>query len=385
MAIKWQRGTFVKFFAQMKIRVGGQNSTDIQAGDEFEYDGSILKYAGAEVATPQLRGAIDAGWATFNEEAAAPAAPARPSRNVAKSQTVNRDLSRVQRTSSMETSTVDEDEVLRIGDRAATSKGADPRILQRDDNRRVRGMEITGDLAGDQEAVTIGRVRTSAKTVFADSTRSDAVSRQITALENQTPKAALFAKEKTVEREGVSIRTTAGVRPGTRMSQEDEGVVVGRVRKTDRAGGGSGVTVQDTSNIREERARAQREAARASGPKQSQAAPAKKPAKAATKPAPKAAAKPAAKAAKSPPMTMEGLAPKAPAKAEKITDPRVRVARAFDPSFPNSWTFTGKLADRIKAVRDHGATPQFVQALFAAEGDQMRKKLSEEFPKLLEA
>ena len=55
--------------------------------------------------------------------------------------------------------------------------------------------------------------------------------------------------------------------------------------------------------------------------------------------------------------------------------PKIRVARRIDPSFPATWKFDGKLADRLKAAQEHGATPKFLEALYAAEGDQMRRQL----------
>ena len=70
MDIRWKRGEFRKFFAKMKIRVGSVGNAAggvIQEGDEFEYDGSILKYAGAELQSTQLRGAVLNDWVTIDE------------------------------------------------------------------------------------------------------------------------------------------------------------------------------------------------------------------------------------------------------------------------------------------------------------------------------
>lgn len=345
MDIKWQRGKFVKFYAQMKIRVGGSVPMDIHKGDEFEYDGSILKYSGAEISSPQLRGAISNDWATLHEDEEPSVAPIRPNRNVAKSQSVNRDLGKVQRATGrdMETSTQDEDIVLSVSDRAAPGKGASPKILRAEDNRRTsRGMSINASDIETQEAVTIGRVRTSAKTVF-NATNESETSRKITQLENMTPKAQLdpdFIRpgKNTVHREGVDIKMSVG-KPDpydVSNSQDDDGQYVGKVRKSASTRGGDGVSVADTSNIRGERAEAQEQL---------------KPAKSAPE-----------------------------LKIDVKINPKVRVALAIDPKFPKDWNFTGKLADRLEAVKKHGATPKFLEALYAAEGDQMRKVLAKTYP-----
>lgn len=342
--IKWQRGKFIKFFAKMKIRVGGQNSIDIMSGDEFEYDGSILKYSGMEVSQPQLRGAVESGWASLSpDDYDDSPVPTRPSRNVAKSQTVNKDLNRVQRASAMSTSSMDEDEVLRISDRSAPTKNASPPILNQDNNRRR--MEVRSSDTDDQGAVSIGRVRTSAKAVFSDVTTA-ASAKKLAEIENMSNvKAELYGRDGTITREGVSVKTNVSSVRNTGATQDDDGVSVGSVRKTASVGT-DGISVSDTSNIRNSKLSSKTDLKSKSSSKNS------------SKPV---------------------ISPKKSA-VEKITDPRIRVARVLDPDFPSSWVFTGKLADRLQAVKDHGITPQFLQALFAAEGDQMRKVLVKEFP-----
>jgi hypothetical protein len=314
-----------------------------------------------EIAQTGIRGAIENGWATVREESDRPVtSPVRGSRNVASSQSVNRDLSRVQRSSAMETSSYDEDEVLKIGDRSAQVKGSDPKILKQADNRRVRGMEVTGDVADSQEGVTIGRVRTAARTVFSDATPGAASSKKLAEIENMSNvRASLYGKNGTISKEGVTIKTNVTGVKRAEMSQEDEGTFVGNVRKTPPVGG-SGVTVTDTSNIRSERAKRDAEAMRPQP-------------KAAAKPQPKVQAKPAVKAAAKP-------QPKTSAKDSGPVSPKVRVARRIDPSFPADWCFEGKLADRLSALKGVKPSTNFIEALYAAEGDQMRKVLEREYP-----
>ncbi len=322
--IKWQRGNYQKFFALMKIRVGGANAMDIQKGDEFEYDGSILKYSGMEIAQPQMRGAIQSGWASLVLDESAPVDPVRPTRNIAKAQTINKDLNKVQRASpaAIETSSLDEDEVLRVTDRSSETKS--PKIITAQDNRKSR-LSVRSDTADDQGAVTIAKIRTSAKADF-DVSKSDAA-KTLQQLENLSNVRADI-DGKTVTREGVTIKTNVGRIDRVAMAEEDDGIEVGRVRKSgsDHA---EGISIRDTSNIRH---------------------------------------------------GSESSVTQSKPVIDRSLNPKIRIARSIDPSFPSDWSFEGKLADRLAAVKARDPSPEFLEALFAAEGDQMRKTLIKEFP-----
>ena len=74
--------------------------------------------------------------------------------------------------------------------------------------------------------------------------------------------------------------------------------------------------------------------------------------------------------------------PKTSVAALKKLPPKIRVAKRIDPDFPVSWDFTGKLKERLERVKSRGPTDVFLEALYAAEGDQMRKVLEKEYPKL---
>jgi len=332
--IKWQRGTFHKFFAQMKIRVGGSNAVEISKGDEFEYDGSILKYSGMELSQPQMRGAITNGWATLFDNRTQSIDSIRPNRNIAAAKTVNRDLNKVQRHtgSAIETSSLDEDEILRVTDRSAASS-SNPKIITADDNRKGR-MAVASSSQENEGAVTIGSIRTKTHNSY-DVSRSDA-DKALRELENLSQvKADLY--NKTVK-EGITISSNMGKIDRVEIAQEDEGRQIGTVRTSHR-NSVEGITILDTSNIRNSQQRSHEEFEVDTTPAQ--------PAEFTFNPA-------------------------IPA--------RLRIARSIDFSFPENWTFEGKLVDRLAAVRQHGATPQFLEALYAAEGDQMRKVLIKEFP-----
>jgi len=346
---KWQRGTYHKFYALMKIRVGAADPKsipiDIQEGDEFEYDGQLLKYAGSEIHSPQLRGAIKNGWVTTDSDGTGTGqvATVQPSRDIAKSQTINRDLSRVQRGDHrpLDTDSLDEETVLNVSDRRPDSTNnprARPQVLESKNNRRAStaGMRVDNSEHEEQDAVTIGRVRSPA-TLKVDNVLDSRASGMAKDIENRgLGKPEIFSRESTTE--GVTIKTNVSqVDRNVRASQDDGGEVVGKVRHS-KASSSDGVSVTDTSNIRNESA------------------------KVTTKADPKAALE----------------------KARKIDTslpPKIRMARRIDPDFPSDWIFQGKLKDRMAAVEAYGATPQFLEALYAAEGDQMRKMLEQTFPK----
>lgn len=333
----------------MKIRLGGRNQdVAIEKGDEFEFDGTVVKYAGLEFAQPQVRGAYDKNWISEDPESDAPILSVDATRNVAKSNSKTTDLSRVQRQgpSNMSTDAMDEEVILKVGDRSAKeNRDARGRLVNHMTASNSRkGMHIQSD--GSDEGVVVGRLSTRAKLGKVDVTEHPRLASKLDEISHDKG----FGRAKMVEREGVSIKMSVGnVDRAIVSGDEDEGVVVGKVRKSTNVRGTEGISVRDTSNIRAERAKVQEEA---------QA----KPSKSASKPAPKAPAK-------------NG---KVSVIKEESLSPRVRIARKIDPDFPTSWEFTGKLSDRIAAVKKHGISKEFIQALYAAEGDQMRKAMEKE-------
>jgi hypothetical protein len=320
----------------MKIRVGAADPKsipiDIQEGDEFEYDGQLLKYAGSEIHTPQLRGAIRNGWVTTDQDnvGSEHVSTVQLNRNIAKAQTVNKDMSRVQRSgpTQLDTDSLDEETVLNVSDRRDSSKNsrATPQVIKSENNRRA-GMRVEGGIQENQDAVTIGRVRSPAK-IKVDIDKSSGMTHDI---ENRGLGQPELFENKVIEREGVRVTTNVGnLNRNVQAAQEEDGEVVGQVRTT-RTSSSDGIEVKDTSSIRN----------KTSG------APVNK---------------------------------SQPVKIDTTLSPKIRMARRIDPGFPSNWMFSGRLADRLEAVKQHGDTPEFLEALYAAEGDQMRKALEKAYP-----
>ncbi len=352
--ISWQRNTFHKFHARMKIRVGASPAPiEIHQDDEFEFDGTVLKYGGGEYPSPQTRGAVKMGWAVIAGDTDTPIQTKSSSRSVAKATSVNRDLSKVQRDAPapIPTDIADEETVMDVSDRRPQNTGkktlnvpgdkASPKVL-------THGMPMTRDEMDGQEGVPVGRVRTAA-TAKTDVLSTEAVeeARRLSGLSGSgyIPQGSDKPRgHNVIEREGVTVKTnlSAGRITNVESSQGDEGTVVGKVRKT-KDHSVEGILVKDTSSIREERAQA-------------------------------SVQKPASKAVHVP--------PKAAPKTDNGIAAKLKTARGIDPKFPVDWNFFAKLSDRQAMIKKMSANRKFLRALYVVEGDSIRRYLEEKFPKL---
>lgn len=359
-AFPWRRGEFHKFYAKMKIRVGGHNGSqpvELLQGDEFEYDGSICKYAGAEFQQPNLRAAIRDGWATMDEGGHSPA-PFVSNRDVAVSQSKNTDLSRVQRRprAPLESDAHDEDTVLEVSDRR---NAMNPRTgqghLSQSDNRRTaadRGiqpapedrMAVSASEIDEQDGIEISRILTPAS-LKVDILAKPHVTRDIEMSMDHEKGVGRFAGERrtrpnVIEREGVTITTTSSMDRNSRVVEADEteGRHVGNVRHSSAAKRSvEGMTIEDTSSRRAQKA---------------------VPARAAQVPAAKQAPKP---------------------HIPDDASPKLKVAIRICPKFPADWNFFAKPEDKISRLKKLGATPDLLDALYAVESTAMKKTLETKY------
>lgn len=332
MDVKWQRGNYLQFYSYMKIRIGSKdNIVDaIHQGDTFEFDGTMLRYAGAEIAQPSLRGAIKQDWAGPTPDRQQAIAARVPARKVAKSQTVNRDLSRVQRNvdeAVMETDSLDEETVLQVGDRGKIEQKQSPRALTASDNRR--GIQMSMD--DMQDGQVVGRVRSPAKlkaNVLDPANRNLARS-----IENRG-----VGRPSMIEREGITIETNVGnMDPTAVVAEEEDGTIVAQVRHSER-GSTEGISVEDTSNVRKR------------------------------KPAKRAQATESQDDVKS-------------KKSKVRMSPKLRIALKVYPDFPHDWNFYAKSDEKLSRIDEMGADPDFLDALYASESTSMKKVLESRFPR----
>jgi hypothetical protein len=393
MDVQWKRGEFIKFFAQMKIRVGGKDEVTIHKDDEFEYDGSVCKFAGAEFSTPALRGAIRNDWAILDPSMMKRVAAFTPPRAVAKSQTKNTDLSRIQRTQpmQMETDHLDEETVLNVSDRqsmARDNRGNVTQHLTQQDNRRLAFSApknpAAGSLALDykqsdvdqQDGRTVARVRSPANLGKVNILEKPGTARDLELRSADTG----FGKAQPIRRppgrsvvhqEGIDIHmNVGGVDRNIQVGDESDGQVIGQVRHSNHRSSVEGISMKDTSS----RPRAN---GHSNGKVQSKPAMKKVAAKKVV--AKKVAAKPVVAAKKVAKPAKVAAKPVELAPMENLS-PKLRMARRIDPTFPADWSFEGKLSERLDRVKAHGTDQAFLEALFAAEGDQFRKVLEREFP-----
>lgn len=398
MEIAWKRNQFHTFIARVKIRVGGNNGAqpfEILQDDEFEYDGSVCKYAGAEHQTPQLRGAVRDGWASMAGESEeqepvreAPA-PFRPTRQMAKAQSKNTDLSRVQRNApaAVHWDDHDEDVVLRVDDRR---EAMDPRTrvghvtaqhnrrhIAQDGRKPVMaggrtelGFATASDYA-KQDHTPISRITTPA-TVKVDITRNPGAAQVIESRASAEHGAGRFHGDgysQEFSTEGVTMRTN--VRQMSRggavetWDSGDEGELVGYVRETDQRPSREGVTVRDTSNVR------------ASGHRPAASSRKPQPAKPGVKVA--AARKPQPKklAASRKPVAQQSAAKEVSAAP---ANPKLRIAMRICPDFPKDWNFFGSTESKIERVKDLGPSADMIDALLASESSAVKKALEKAFP-----
>lgn len=335
--IKWQRGQYLKFYAKMKIRLGGQqHSYTVESDDEFEFDGTMCRYSGMEFSQPGIRRAIAQGWASPVAGDNTHVDSFQPGRNIASATSINRDLSRVQRVSApVGVNDMDEDTVLNIGDRSSAMKDPNRGHLNKSDNRRTasHGMSVGRSDVDSQDGVVVSRIKTSTHAVV-----------DVAANPNRARELEMASYDdgfgRSEEREGVSIKTNMGSVRGSVVLLEDmnEGKVVGNVRGQTTTHS-DGITVQDTSNIRQ----------KASRPKRN-------------------------------------IVPSAPSPViDAATAPNAKIvlAKSICSDFPTDWNFFAKLDDKLQRIEKLGVSKQLLKALFASESKQLKKVLAERYPKLV--
>ncbi len=372
--VPWKRGEYLTFYAKMKIRVGGHNgneSIEIPGGDEFEYDGMIVRYAGREFPQPNMRAAIRDGWATMGEDDGASPAPFVSSRDVAKSQSKTTDLSRVQRNvrQRFESDSLDEETVIEVADRKnVRDSRSGAGHLTSNHNRRTasheRGLQpapedrmaVSASELDEQDGVEISSIRTPAK-LKVDLTKRPNAARDIELSMDHEKGVGRFAGERRtrpniVEREGVTIRTSVGNMDRSAAVEVsdsvDGGRQVGTVRHSSKGRTVEGISVEDTSGDRTQ--------------KPSKAAPAKPAAKA----APAKASKPAPKAVPK---------PRIPDDAPQKLKYAIRVC----PNFPVDWNFFAKSEDKLDRIKKLGSDASLLDALYAVESPAMKKVLEQKF------
>lgn len=444
---RWVRGKFITLYAKMDLRIGKSRKDGIDLkvykGDEIEFDGTVIRYAGYEITSPSIRTSIQDGWFTSDpNQIDSHVSPKKTMRNMASNNVKTTDLSRVHRmgTTSLEPSEVDEEVVMDVRSRRDAMQNG--RYLTQNDAKKqnvhpaaahVGGFKLESGDGGDDDGKVVGTVRTPNKLKVDNINEVGNLAHRIEEAQIGSPN---FVDTHT---EGVMIRHTPRVNRNV-VQEDDSGVHVATIKNNH--GGvreyAGGITVTDTSNIINERAGRSRNAGPVARPVEKrppngyyvnneeeshedqedfegteedfdgdgeifhdvetrlpnkinrQQVNSARPVSnfVTSNPNSKHGVKSLSKMPKVPNgqknhNTSTNGKPKLDPTRLASLDPRVRIALRIDPDFPIDWDFTGKLSERLKRVNDHGPSSQFIQALYAAEGDQMRKVLSKEFPDLI--
>lgn len=318
--MQWKRGEFQKFYAQIKIRVGGKDTLDIQKGDEFEFDGTIVRYAGAEFPQPGVRGAVRERWATLTQQGQAIDA-FRPERSMAKAQSKNETFQNIQREqpSTPHTNSLDEETVLNVTDRSNIQKEGGH--VGPEHNRRTAG-RISPSVADSQDGQVVSGIRSPVKTstnIFDPNAR--AVAENI-GFEQGYGRADGAVGKRKFTTEGVSVESMGHVNSTAVQNDPEEGKIIGKIRQSTPLSE-AGISTKDTSGL--------------PGVNHST-------------------------------IQQEGMADAEPTS-------KLVVARALYPSFPEDWNFFAKPEDKLQRVKELGENQDFIKALYAAEGKKMRKTL----------
>jgi hypothetical protein len=211
-AISFKRGDFKVYYSKTKIRVGtNDKQVVIEDGQEFEYDGTTLKYDGLEFGASSLRGIFSRGWASpFPDD---PQPPIHNSgnveRNIASAKVKTSDFSRVHRMSSdsMTSVRVEDQKVLDINRRTAVIASGE-RVSS--ENVQV----VKNDPASGR---VIARVKVPAKVVVNDMHLDSGENRR--RIEEAGDGKPIYLDQKA---NGVSITTNTPSRMGARVIESDQ-------------------------------------------------------------------------------------------------------------------------------------------------------------------
>lgn len=394
--IKFTPGQPIPFIATKKFALGN-TGVDISEGMEILFDGTVVEVNGTRYTLPQLRGSIRLGWIVPSDtyDPDAPAA-ARPSANIQVRAAVNTNQNPMAPPQRAPITTAESDEqvVMTRGQRtAAATQATQMARAQRPGGGGVaRSFNGAGDVevGGAEFGVPVARtLKTSAKAVT-EVTR-DSVGQAIMAADKvkidpgqgQSEEEMLasmtdaqrdaYLAKKEAARASVTSRLNPNysgppitqVAPAqtrvvgqvkTARSQSSEGI-----KATVTTGGGTETYDASGSNAPAEQSVVEAEGIRFSntnGPKRG------------FQPAPQTAA----------PAEDQMVS-----KIEKdgTADARKKIAKALCPDFPDSYSFSEHWKRRLAMIRLHfEGRADVIRAIFAAESDDFKKVLMEEFPEV---
>lgn len=353
MEIKYKTGDFLNFVATRTFALG---TTDVSVvkGSELEFDGSTVKYSGSSYAFPQLRAAVKTGWVILAENYLEGQVYDRPAR--AKISVRSAVEGKAPPQEMGESSEPDEQEVSAPGTFRYSAKGGEA--------PKARRQEVE-----PQDGVVVGRTfKTAAKT--SSSVTAESVSRTLSSTQDVQIEAGQGLSEEAVlsrmsDEDRVAYFTKKQVLRSQYVDTEPGPPVVGRVESvgskeaegltlTQAVGGGvetvdlGGTGGKAKESVVEEGGITFRTT---NGPERT------------TDPHPRE-------------VTERGKVA-----SDGTSETRLHIARMLCPEFPDNYDFSA--SERKKMARlqaDFEDRPDVLRAVFAAETDEFKVKLLEEFP-----
>ncbi len=159
---RFVRGAFETYYAHKKVVVSNsENPLTLEAGDSFEFDGTVMKFNGFEFDAKSLRGAFKLGWVSDGSLEDSSDDTRVVQRNVASTKVTTRDLSHVHRSSSdgLSASSEEDRKVLDLERRKAVIASGE---------KVVSGTSLRVAKEVDPGGKTVAKLRTPAKLVATD-------------------------------------------------------------------------------------------------------------------------------------------------------------------------------------------------------------------------
>jgi hypothetical protein len=385
MDISFKTGEFQQFIATKKFALT-EIGIDVLAGTEVLFDGLKMQYNGMEYMIPKLRGVFKMGWLVPAEQYLAGGAGALPPPPVSAGVQVRRAAAGGNPLSPPERGTIpttasDERVVVNSNQRAANvqarnvasrTASVDPRGLS---GQKVRDQNGYAIVAEEQDGVPVRPVKTPAKSstsmtdtgLYEENQRLKNLQFEPSAGNPKTEEERMAAMSEE-DRASYLAHKEANA---ARLQSTKKGVATSHGRPV--VGGVNGKTkgVTVSTGSTEVEYPQSDEAAKVTemvvdGIKMTNTN------------GPGTLGK---KSASSPPMEVTSKIDK-----DGTADARRKIARSICKDFPESYDFADHWKKRLARIRlDYETRPEIIRAIFAAESDDFKKVLLEEFPEVFAA
>lgn len=349
--IRYKSGEFQSFTATRTFALGNTN-VSVQKDSDLEFDGSTVKYAGADYVFPQLRSAVKVGWVVLSSEyEEGNPEYGRPQAANIKVRSATEDKGEAKSMKAPVATETDERIVMSSADHAAGTKAHN-----------------TGqDVVEPQDGTSVGRrFKTSAKAGKTDVSRSNVVNnaenveiepgrgrseQEMLAGMSDEERQIYLAKKESLKSRYVDTDISQGTpvaKVASKGATEKEGITV-----TQQVGGGVEIADMGGTGGKAEESVASEEGVTfrtTNGPKKLQPEPHPRSRQASTT-------------------------------LRQTIEARLQIAKTLCPEFPSSYDFAATERKKLARLQaDFEDRPDVIRAVFAAESDEFKTRLVEEFP-----